>query len=323
MVEEVTTAKGEIKTETFVVNVRTPIIDKETSIRRKPREMSYLNWDEKLTLEFNNTNPSICGIEIKKVENATTIFLTGNSTVVDQEREPWAAWGQMLPVFFNKKVAIANYAESGEAMKSFIAEKRLMKISTQIKKGDYLFIQFGHNDQKPQSSAYLEPFTGYKEYLKIFINEARKHGANPVLITSMNRRSFNENGELINTHGDYPEAARQVAKEENVPLIDLHLMSKAFYEALGVENSKKAFVHYPAGSFPGQTEDFKDNSHHSTYGSYQLAKCIVQGIKDNNLDLAKYLKHGIPDYNPASPDSFKEWDLPISPLFEAIKPDGN
>jgi lysophospholipase L1-like esterase len=229
----------------------------------------------------------------------------------------------MLPRFFKPgKVCVANHAESGEALKSFIAENRLKKIMSQIKAGDYLFIQFGHNDQKPQNSAYVEAFTGYKDYLKLYIREARQHDATPVLITSMHRRRFDDDGKIINTHGDYPEAMRQVAEEEQVALIDLYAMSQALYEALGVEGSKKAFVHYPAGTFPGQEKELKDNSHHSTYGAYQLAKCIVEGIKSNQLSLTKYLTDDVP-YDPSQPDPYENWHWPISTEMAIEKPEGH
>src|SRR5690606_30511697 len=189
-----------------------------------------------------------------------TIYLAGNSTVVDQEYEPWAAWGQMITAFFRPEVAVANYAESGESLKSFIAEKRLKKILSVIKPGDYLFIEFAHNDQKA-GGAYVAPFTGYKDHLKLFIKAAREKGAIPVLVTSMHRRNFNENGEIINTLDNYPEAMRQVGKEENATVIDLNKMSKTLYEAMGPEKSKRAFVHYPAGTFPGQDKVLNDNTH--------------------------------------------------------------
>lgn len=321
MLLDTKSSKGEFKTDTIIVNVRTPYINTGDSIRRKSREMSYLNWDNKLTLEFGSSRPCIDAVEIRKAGDVVTVFLAGNSTVTDQEKEPWAAWGQMIPSFFNKDVVVDNYAESGEALKSFVGEKRLEKILSIIKPGDYLLIQFGHNDQKTNSSAYVAPFTGYKDMLKLFVKDAREKGAFPVLITPMNRRSFDENGKIINTHGDYPEAMRQVAREENVPLIDLNAMSKEFYEALGVEGSRKAFVHYPANSFPGQEKALADNSHHSTYGAYELAKCVVEGIKSNVPGLARYLKP-TPPFDPKKPDPYSEWKWPVSPLFESIKPEG-
>ncbi len=321
MLENVVTARGEFKTDTFMVNVRTPKINSTETVRLKQREIGNLKWDDRLSLEFGNSRPCINAIEIRGVIKVITVYLAGNSTVTDQEHEPWAAWGQMIPVFFNKEVVIANYAESGEALKSFVSEKRLKKILCNIRPGDFMFIQFGHNDQKPNSSAYVEPFAGYKEQLKLFISETRERGARPVLVTSMHRRNFDEDGKIINTHGDYPEAMRQVAKEEHVPLIDLNAMSATLYEALGAEGSKKAFVHYPASSFPGQETELADNSHHSTYGAYQLARCIIEGIRSNVPELAIYLKD-TPAYNPENPDPFEGWYWPVSPFFESIKPDG-
>jgi lysophospholipase L1-like esterase len=228
----------------------------------------------------------------------------------------------MLPRFFKPGVAIANYAESGEALRSFTAEKRLEKLLTQMHRGDYLFIQFAHNDQKP-GGAYVEAFTTYKEWLKRFIAEARQRGATPVLVTSMHRRSFGEDGKIRNTLGDYPEAMRQTAREENVPLIDLNVMSKAFYEALGPEGSKKAFVIYPAGTFPGQDRELKDDTHFNSYGAYELAKCIVEGIKSAKLDLAGFLIGDTPAFDPSHPDPVDRVRMPLSPVFSLIKPDGN
>ncbi len=151
MVEKVITKKGQFSTQTFTVHVRDSIIRSTGSkVRLKPREINYLHWDDKLTLEFNNTEPKVCAIEITPNTTAATVFLAGNSTVVDQAEEPWAAWGQMIPAFFKPgKIAIANYAESGETLKAFKGERRLEKVWSMAKPGNYLFIEFAHNDQKP------------------------------------------------------------------------------------------------------------------------------------------------------------------------------
>lgn len=323
MLHNIQTSEGEFKTETFTISRRSPRINEADSIRRKERELAFLNWDNRLSLEFNNTRPCINGIEVAKVSDVTTVFLAGNSTVVDQEYVPWAAWGQMLPLFFDDKVVIANYAESGEAMLSFIRENRLKKILSQIKPGDYLFIQFGHNDQKKQSSAYLEAHTGYKKYLSMFVDTTRAYGATPVLISSMHRRKFDENGNLVNTHGYYPQAVRDVAKEKDVALVDLNKMSGEFYKALGVEGSRNAFVQYPAHTFPGQDKALADNSHHSTYGAYELAQCVVKGIREDNLNLVRHLRPGIKPFDPSHPLLFKDFDVPFSPAIQLLRPEGN
>lgn len=323
MLPSVTTQTGKIETRTFTVNVRYPQINAQEKVKLKPRELGYLNWDNQLTLEFNGPAPKVCAVEITRNDKATTIFLAGNSTVVDQDREPWAAWGQMIPYFFKPgEVVVANHAESGEALKSFLGERRLAKILSVMKPGDYLFIEFAHNDQKP-GGAHVDPFTTYKEHLKLYITEARKRGGIPVLVTSVHRRDFDSTGHIRNTLGDYPEAMRQTAREEQVALIDLNAMSKILYEAWGPIPSLKAFVHFPANTFPGQTQELKDNTHFSTYGAYEIARCLVEGIKTRLPALAKNLKSTIPAFHPANPDPITDWQWPLSPIVTAIKPDGN
>ena len=322
MLENVKTEKGETVQKTIIVDVRTPKINATEQIRLKERELKYLNWDNKLTLEFNGENPCISAIEIKKADKLPTIFLAGNSTVTDQENEPWASWGQMFPRFLKPEIVVANFAESGESLLSFKGEKRLQKVLSLMKSGDYLFIEFAHNDQKPGGS-HVDAFTTYKDELKYFIAETRGKGGKPVLITSMHRRRFDENGKIINTLENYPEAMRQTATEENVPLIDLNAMSKLFYEAMGPENSKKAFVHYPANTYPRQDKALADDTHFNPYGAYELAKCIVQSIRQNNPDLAKYLIDGLPAFDPAHPDPVNEFHWCESPSVNLIKPDGN
>ncbi len=320
LLEKVAAKAGEFKKVSFIVNVRKPQITATENVKLKPREVGKLDWDDKLTLEFDE-QPAISAIEIEKVSNQVTVYLAGNSTVVDQDDEPWAAWGQMIPRFFKPGVAIANHAESGLTLGSFIGSKRLEKVMSVIKPGDYLFIEFGHNDQKdkgPDDGAYKS----YTERLKFFVSEARKHQAIPVIVTSTSRRSFNTEGKTINTLGDYPDAARKVAKDENVTLIDLNAMTTRFYDALGVEPSKKAFVHYPANTFPGQVKALEDNTHFNPYGAYELAKCIVEGIKASDLSLKKYLVD-MPAFDPSKPDAIENFNWPLSPKNSTVKPDGN
>jgi lysophospholipase L1-like esterase len=139
-----------------------------------------------------------------------TVYLMGDSTVTDQPGEPWAAWGQMLPRFFTNRVAVANYAESGETLRSSAGAGRLDKVVSVLRPGDYVFLQFGHNDQKEKGEG-VGAFTTYKTELKRYVSEIRRKGAIPVLVTSMNRRRFDESGKIVATLGDYPEAVRQAA----------------------------------------------------------------------------------------------------------------
>jgi lysophospholipase L1-like esterase len=322
MLKNVKTNKGETVQKNIIVDVRTPQVNATEQIKLNDRELNYLNWDNKLTLEFNGEYPCVSAIEISRVDNLPAVFLAGNSTVTDQEHEPWASWGQMFPNFLKPEIVVSNYAESGETLLAFKREKRLKKILGLMKPGDFLFMEFAHNDQKPGGN-HLDAFTTYKDELKYYIAETRKKGGKPILVTSTNRRRFDENGKIINTLEDFPEAMRQTAKEENVPLIDLNAMSKQFYEALGVENSKKAFVHYPANSYPGQDKPLEDNTHFNPYGAYELAKCVVEGIRQNKLDLSNYLIDGLPTFNPEHPDPVNEFRWYESPVVNLVKPLGN
>lgn len=324
MVQQVKTKRKQFETVSFTVHVRDSLIHgTERQVRLKPREGTYLHWDNKLTIEFNDAAPKVCAIEITPAEEATTVFLAGNSTVVDQASEPYAAWGQMIPAFFQPgKISIANYAESGEALSSFRSARRLDKILTLMKQGDYLFIEFGHNDQKQKGEG-IGAFTSYASDLKYYISETRKRGGIPVLITSMHRRNFDSAGKVINTLGDYPAAVRKTAVEERVAMIDLNNMSKTLYEAWGPDKSQLAFVIYPANTFPGQDKELKDNTHFNPYGAYEIARCIVEGIKKNKLALMYYLKKDLPAFDPAKPDDVKRWHWPLSPRLNVTKPDGN
>jgi hypothetical protein len=322
MFENLKTGAGKTITKTIVVDVRTPRINDSTKIKLKPRELKYINWDNKLTLEFAGEKPCVSAIEIQKADELPTIFLAGNSTVTDQEYEPWASWGQMFPCFLKANVVVANFAESGETLLAFKRENRLKKILSLMKKGDYLFMEFAHNDQKPGGN-HLDPFTTYKAELNYYIAEAKKKGGIPVLVTSTNRRRFDADGKIINTLEDFPAAMRQLAAEDNVMLIDLNAMSKDVYEALGPETSKKAFVHYPANSYPGQTQALADDTHFNPYGAYELAKCVVQSIVTNNYPIKQFVSDNWKTFDPKQPDALTEFHWYESPAVDVLKPDGN
>jgi lysophospholipase L1-like esterase len=311
--EKIQTETGKFLKLTATINIRIPVIgDTGEEVKRKPREQNKLDWDNKLTFEFSDKRPCINAIEISRIYDAVTVFLAGNSTVVDQDDDPWASWGQIFPRFLNEGVAVSNQAESGLSLGSFLSSNRLKKVLNMMKPGDYLFIEFGHNDQKekgPEDGA----FKSYSERMKTFVNEFRNKGGFPVIVSPASRRSFGEDGRITNSLGDYPAAAKKVAEELKVPFIDLNAMTKTLYEALGPENSKNLFVIYPANTFPDQNEALNDNTHFNSYGAYQLAKCVIEGIRDNNLELKKYLSKGLPSYNPAKPDKFEEFSLPRSP----------
>jgi lysophospholipase L1-like esterase len=321
MIEKVDTAPGEFQTRTFSVNVRAPAISSGGEVAIDARDTGTPDWNGHLSFEFNGARPGVASMEIKSDPDAVTVYLAGDSTVTDQPAEPWCTWGQMLPRFFAQGVAVADYAKSGLTLFSFEHERRLDKILSIMKKGDYLFIQFGHNDQKDKSPG-AGPFTTYKANLKHFVEAARQKGGIPVIVTPMERRRWLGN-QPQPTLADFAEAGRQVGAEENVPVIDLNAMSLKFYAALGPENSTKAFVHYPANTFPGQDKPLKDDSHHNAYGGYELAKCVVEGIKASLPALAGGLRNDTPSFDPSRPDSPDSFAIPASPLTATQKPPGS
>jgi lysophospholipase L1-like esterase len=325
MVNRIQTKKGEHKTIEFTVHVRDSLIaGTNKKVRLKKREHSYLHWDNKLTLEFNGSQPKVNAIEITpETSDVVTVFLCGNSTVVDGAHEPYAAWGQMIPSFFKAgKVAIANYAESGETLGGFIAARRFEKILSLMRPGDYAFVEFGHNDQKQKGEG-VGAFTTYKKNLEYFIDEVKKRGATPVIVTSVQRRRFDSHGKIEETLGDYPAAGRLTAQEQNVPLIDLNALSKIMYEAWGPEESIKAFVHFPANTFPGQTKALEDNTHFRPFGAYEVAKLVVKGIRDARLGIADFILDDVPEIDPAKPGTLSSFYWPLSPAEQSVKPDGN
>jgi lysophospholipase L1-like esterase len=320
MVHNVATKKGKFVTYEFVVNKRSPRIDDKSRVRIKEREKDYLAWDDKLTLEFNGDAPAVKSIHIERDDQCPTIYLCGNSTVVDQNNEPWASWGQMITRWFGPEVAVSNHAESGLTARTFIAAGRLDKILTTLKKGDYVFVEFGHNDEKekrPGDGAWYH----YVYNLKIFVDQVRSKGADIVFCTPTQRRAFDSDNKTIrNTHGEFPAAMLSVAEREKVPVIDLNGMTKIFFETLGYEDSKRALVHYPKELYG---RELADNTHFNPYGAYEVAKCVVMGMKQLQLPIVQYLRPDWQDFNPAQPDDWKTFKWAPSPLKDIVKPDGN
>lgn len=324
MVENCVTKKGKFETYSFIVNKRSQEIPGGGKVSLKPRELDYLNWDSLLTLEFNGAAPAVKSIRIEPDTTATTIFLCGNSTVVDQELEPWASWGQMIPRWFTDKVAISNHAESGLTVRTFLDGHRLDKVLSMLKKGDYVVCEFGHNDQKekrPGDGAWYH----FAHGLKTFIDRVRAANGHIIFITPTQRRSFDEatHTKIQETHLDYPDAMRAVAKREGVPVIELHDMTRTFFEALGYEGSKKALVHYPANTFPGQDKPLADNTHFNPYGAYEVAKMVVMGMKQLQLPIIGELKTEWQDFDAAHPDDPDAFVWYQAQKQDVTKPDGN
>ena len=331
-VEPTDTKKGEFLTYEFIVNKRSPEItgtlkdsgkEPPARVKIKDREKDYLNWDGKLTLEFNGSAPAVKSIHIEKDETSPTIYLCGNSTVTDQNGEPWASWGQMITRWFGPTAAVSNHAESGLTAGSFLGSNRLDKILSTIKEGDYVMCEFGHNDEKEK--AYGDgPWYNYSRNLKIFVDRVRKAGGHIIFITPTQRRNFDSDKKSIkDTHGDYPAAMKAVAEREKVPLIDLHSMTKDLFETAGYEGSKNLLVHYPANTFEGQDKALADNTHFNQYGAYEVAKCVVMGIKELELPLVEYLRSDWKDFDPKNPDDKESFVWPLARKADLVKPDGN
>ena len=323
MVEDCTTKKGQFTTYSFIVNKRSPELPDGRKVALKPREHDYLNWDDLLTLEFNGSAPAVMSIRIERDETVPTVFLCGNSTVVDQEQEPYASWGQMITRWFTDKVAISNHAESGLTARTFINGNRLDKILSMLKPHDYVFVEFGHNDQKEHQSG-DGAWYHFQYQLMIFIDKVRDAEATIIFVTPTQRRRFDEatHTKIQETHGDYPDAMREVARREQVPVIELHDMTRDFFETLGFEGSKKSLVHYPANTFPGQDKALEDNTHFNPYGAYEVAKMVVMGMKKEGLPIVNDLRPEWQDFDPKHPDDPDAFIWYPANKKDVTKPDG-
>ncbi len=241
----------------------------------------------------------VSGLAFVVSEKQPTVYLIGDSTCANKPTDdnPERGWGQMITNYFNGEINIQNNAVNGRSTKSFIKERRWDTIMSRLQPGDYVMIQFGHNDSKLDDSVRSAPaHTLYKENLIRFVNDIRSKAANPILLTPVMRRKFTEQGKFVDQHGDYPAVVKEVAAQMNVPLIDLHKSSETLIINEGVENSKRLFLNVPKNHFKNYKGKEEDNTHFSEYGAASMASLVCQSIKDQNLPLAKYL----------APSDFKE-----------------
>lgn len=224
------------------------------------------------------------------VPGKTTIYIIGDSTAANKDKRkfPETGWGMELQSFFKSDVVVDNRALNGRSTKSFRAEQRWQPILDQLKPGDYVFIEFGHNDEKVNKPTVGVTLTDFKINLVNYVNETRSKKAIPILLTPISRRSF-KNGLLMDSHGDYPRITRLVADSLNVPLIDMLAKTESLLTKLGDVPSIKLFnyvdsghVNYPKGN--------KDDTHLSPDGAKQIAGLVVKGIKEEKLPIAKKLK---------------------------------
>ncbi len=304
MLERVHVDAGQSVMRTFIVNVRTPKLADGSQVRLKARETETeaRAWDDRLTLEFSDLHPAVSSIAIEPAGKVTTVYVIGDSTVCDQPTEPFNSWGQMLTRWFKPSVVVANHAESGETASGFVGEKRIAKIMETMTAGDYMFMQFAHNDMKNKGAGALDQ---YKKLLAQFCTQTRAKGATPVICTAVSRKTFGADGKITNSfitaQGDYIAAARQVAADQKVLLIDLNAQTATLYEAVGKDNSAKLFA--------GPTQ----GTHHSDIGSYEVAKMVVQGIMNSSLSLKADVVDEWKPFDPAHFDPLADFKIPLDP----------
>ena len=226
-------------------------------------------------------------------ETPVTIFLAGDSTMAAKlpEKRPETGWGEMLRQHFKDgKVRVENRAMNGRSTKTFISEGRWQRIIDDLRKGDFVFVQFGHNDQSKDKGERYTPPEDYRKNLIRFIVDVKEKNATIVLLTPVMRRRFDGDGKFHDTQGEYPDVVRAVARETNVTLIDMHKLSQAVIVKYGVEDSKKLFLQLKPGENVNYPNGIEDNTHFSPLGAEEMAKLVVGGIRSGKLKLQTYLK---------------------------------
>ena len=294
MLDRITLAGGVFSRQTVSLRrMETRSMDGSVTMSIKDREKDYRTWDKKLTFVISGKAPAVAGIEIKRNDNVTTLWLCGNSTVVDQITAPWAGWGQMAPGFFKSSLAIANYAESGLTASGFYSMKRLAKILAEVKKGDFVTVQFAHNDQKNQNDV-----NNYEATLTKYANEIKAKGATPLFVTSTARQNETDPKTAV---GGLPERMRALGKKLGVTVLDLNQHSITLGKALG-GNKEKMYM-YTAS----------DKTHFCEYGAYELARANIEEIKAKVPELAKHLRDDHEAFDSSKPD-------PLDVLTQAKTP---
>jgi lysophospholipase L1-like esterase len=222
------------------------------------------------------------------------IFMVGNSTMADKsykDGNPEKGWGQIFPLYFRDSVKVKNFAVNGRSTKSFINEGKWDAVVELTKPGDYVIIEFGHNDEKKNDpKRYTNPHTDYRNNLIKFVKDTRSKGGIPILATPIVRRRFDDKGNFYDTHGDYPEVIREVAKELDVPLLDLQKDTEQLLKEFGEEKSKCLFLHIEPFEYKSLPEGRSDDTHLSAYGAFKVCDLAAEEIRTSIKDLAKWLK---------------------------------
>lgn len=228
------------------------------------------------------------------VPNAqVTVYLAGDSTCATKlpEKRPETGWGEMMQQYFDPaKVLIDNHAQNGRSTKTFIGEGFWQTIVDKLKQGDWVFVQFGHNDASKDKGERYTPPDAYRVNLIRFIADVKAKKANIILLTPVMRRRFDKDGNFFDTHGEYPDIVRSVAKDQKVPLIDIHRESEAVIKRFGVEGSRALFLQLNPGENANYPKGIEDNTHFVPKGAEEMTKLVIEGIRENKLKLKMYLK---------------------------------
>lgn len=222
-----------------------------------------------------------------------TVFIAGDSTAANkaENKRPETGWGEQLQKRFEeKRVRVDNHAANGRSTRTFISEGRWQSLIDKVKEGDYVLIQFGHNDESKDKGDRYTPPDDFRHNLERFVAEVRAKKATPVLLTPVMRRRFDKDGKFYDTHGEYPDLTRRVAAEQKVALIDMHRLSEKVLVKYGPEESRKLFLQLKEGENPNYPKGVEDNTHFSPLGADLMAGLAVDGFREQKLGLVKYLK---------------------------------
>lgn len=315
VLQGVQTAPGQFTQQQFTVHVRRPEFPGGRVALREPRESvgEAWNWDGRLTLEINGRRPVLQALTIEPVR-VPLVFLLGDSTVADQSQEPYASWGQMLPRWFGPGAAVVSLAQSGETYRDSLQRKRLDKIISLAREGDTVLMQYGHNDQKQLRDG-SGSVASYQDEIRLHLQRLRAAKLRPVIVTSVERRFFEADGSLRRTLADYVEAARAVAAEQGVPLLDLNAASRSLYLALGPQRALQIFAMPADGRV--------DPTHHNNDGAWLLAGLVAQGLRDLKLPVAAQLRADAPRIDVAAPPLPGTLGLAPSPNHTQQRPAGD
>jgi len=279
--DRTTTASGQTSTQKFTIN-RRDYKNGSTTIGRTDRELTYMDFDDRLNFRFAGSKIAVCGMDVVKADaSVITVYVCGNSTSVDQPAEPFMSWPQMITLMFNEKVSIADYAESGLTASSFIGQRRLDMVGTVVKAGDYVLAEFGHNDQKNPTD-----IANYCSNLTKYSALAKSKNATPLYVTPTARKTENDPATSV---GGMAQKARDCAKTNSVKIIELNSGVIALHQSIGSANVAAL---YATG----------DGTHFSDYGSLELARVVAKEIVGLNLDIAADLRPGYTNFDPSKPD---------------------